>query len=398
MCLASSVMPMHCSDDAVPVRVVRSRTTPARPTPARAAACLLLAASLAWSASSRADKPQPEGGGRPGKADSEAKVDIPALIRVGDRARNAGKWERAEEVYRLAYLLGGDAKILCEWGMASLALRRHLDAADHLDECLKDPSTGTAAERRRYASGLEKARREVGQIDIELNQMGAELSVGGRVRGKSATTRFYVYTEPGTQTIKATLPGFLDAEQTVHVEKGKSIKAVLRLVEKPKEAPPAPALASNKVTRNTAATKAKAPVDRAPPGPWDGMAGIERICGIGVTTFGITGGLIASVLASRYRADAEQRSGALLRQRNDPSICASPSPEHAGACSAIDDRYDAHDISQNVATGFFIGAGIVGAATLGSFVYHGFEHGRQPIRIMPMVAGNGAGAVVEGSF
>ncbi|WP_437599428.1 hypothetical protein [Sorangium sp. So ce590] len=331
-------------------------------------------------------------GGKPG-------VDVQALIRVGDIARNQGRWERAEEAYYLAYRLGVGGRVRCEWGMALLALRRHVDAAMAIDRCLKDPGAGTAAERRRYTDGLERARREVGQIDFDLSHQGALITIGAEVRDRDASTTGYVYVEPGAHTIKATLPGFLDAEQTIQVEKGKAVQVVLRFVERPKEAP-APARASTQpaTPRKAVARPRAKPLTRPdPPGPFDGMAGAARIGGIGATALALTGGLVASGLAAQYGEEAERRAAVLRRNNDDSSwICASPSSKHAVTCAEINDFYDAHEIARDVATGFFIGAGVVAAATIGAFIYDGVDRSRRPVRVVPMINGDQAGIWFSG--
>ncbi|AUX38087.1 PEGA domain-containing protein [Sorangium sp. Soce836] len=375
--------------------ILRECLSQARITPSCVAALLFLAASLAVAEPSRADPPRPDAGGSPAKAEGKPDVDVEALIRVGDVARDQGRWEQAEEAYYLAYKLGAGGRARCEWGMALLALRRHVDAAMAIDRCLKDPGVGTAAQRRRYTDGLERARREVGQIDFALSHPGALMTIGGEVRGRDASTSGYTYVEPGTHTIKATLPGFLDAEQTVQVEKGKAIKVALRLVEKPKEAPTPARAPTRPATHKKAVAKPLA--QPVPPGPFDEMAGAQRICGIGVTALGLTGGLVASVLAAQYAEEAERRAARLLRNNgNSRSICATPSPENALACAEINDLYDAHEVARDVATGFFIGAGVVAAATIGSFIIHGIERRRQPVRVAPMIAGDQAGVSFSG--
>ncbi|KYF64365.1 hypothetical protein [Sorangium cellulosum] len=329
------------------------------------------------------------------KAEGEPNVDIQALIRVGDIARNQGRWERAEEAYYLAHELGAGGGVRCEWGMALLALRRHVDAAMAIDGCLKDPGAGTAAERRRYTDGLERARREVGQIDIDLSHPGALLTIGGEVRDRDASTTGYTYVEPGTHAIKATLPGFLDAEQTVRVEKGKAVRAVLRFVEKPREAPaPAPTSTQPAALKKVVAKPLARP---DPPGPFDGMAGAARIGGIGVTALALTGGLVASGLAAQYGDEAERRAAVLRRNNDDSSwICASPSSKHAVTCAEINDFYDAHEIARDVAMGFFIGAGVVAAATIGAFIYDGVDRSRRPVRVVPMINGDQVGISFNG--
>ncbi|XXT15030.1 PEGA domain-containing protein [Sorangium sp. So ce429] len=242
-----------------------------------------------------------------------------------------------------------------------------------------------------------------------MSHHGALVTISGKVRDRDASTSGYTYVEPGTHTIKATLPGFLDAEQTIQVEKGEAVQVVLRFVEKPKEAPaparasteaPAPARASTRpVTpkKTVAEPPAKPLAQPAPPGPFDGMEGAQRICGIGVTALALTGGLVASALAAQYAEEAERRAEPLLRNNgNSRSICASPSPENAPACAEINDLYDAHEVSRDVATGFFIGAGAVGAATIGSFIVHGIERSRRPVRVVPMIAGGQAGISFSG--
>ncbi|MGK3989504.1 hypothetical protein WME99_41035 [Sorangium sp. So ce136] len=93
---------------------------------------------------------------------------------------------------------------------------------------------------------------------------------------------------------------------------------------------------------------------------------------------------------------ARRGAAGALRQRTSATICASPPSEHAAECAVIDDLYDTHDIARNVATGFFIGAGAVAAATLASFVHHGLEHRARPVRVAPVADVQGAGVLVEG--
>ncbi|KYF81153.1 hypothetical protein BE17_20240 [Sorangium cellulosum] len=75
-------------------------------------------------------------------------------------AEGAEERPLAREAYAAAYAVGREPRILCEWGMAELAVSAHDDAATYLDRCLKDPRAGTIEQRRRYLSGLEQARRE----------------------------------------------------------------------------------------------------------------------------------------------------------------------------------------------------------------------------------------------
>ncbi|WP_437958404.1 hypothetical protein WME76_01265 [Sorangium sp. So ce119] len=141
---------------------------------AAASACHVVAGLLVGHAA-LADVPRddaPEAG--PPGAERPSTVDAATLIRLGDGFRDTGRRALAKEAYRSAYLVGRDPRFRCEWGLAELALAAHRDAATQLDACLKDPRAGTAQQRRRYTNGLEQARREVGQLDIEVSQPGPQ--------------------------------------------------------------------------------------------------------------------------------------------------------------------------------------------------------------------------------
>ncbi|WP_438026674.1 PEGA domain-containing protein [Sorangium sp. So ce233] len=357
-------------------------------------------AALADALKDDAPEAGPPGAERPSTVDAAERpstVDAATLIRLGDRFRDTGRWALAKEAYRSAYLVGRDPRIRCEWGLAELAMSAHRDAATQLDACLKDPRAGTAQQRRRYTNGLEQARREVGQLDIEVSQPGTELFVDGKSHGKHLTTVFYLYVAPGTHTIKAALPGFLDAVQATEVERGDVAKVVLRLEPTPPRAAPAEARSAPPAPPAPSAAAGKAAPSSAPPGVFDGGPGAARICGIGMTALGLAAGAVSSIIASTHGAEAERRSGA-LRQRTSPTICASPLPAHAAECAVIDDLYDTHDIARNVATGFFIGAGAVAAATLASFVHHGLEHRARPVRVAPIAGAGGGGLMLQGAW
>ncbi|MGK3967416.1 PEGA domain-containing protein [Sorangium sp. So ce118] len=377
----------------VPLRPRPVRCLP-RLAAARAAAGLFVVAGLTVVAQGRADAPRLERGARPAGAEGAegaAKVDPATLVRVGDRFRDRGDWLLAREAYAAAHAVGREPRILCEWGMAELALSAHDDAATYLDRCLKDPRAGTIEQRRRYLSGLEQARREVGQLNIEVSHPGTELFLDDESVGKEQPTAFYLYVNPGAHTLKASLPGFLDAARPVQVERGGVTRVDLRLEPTPPAASPQARLAP----AAPVVAAGRADPASAPPGPFGGGPGAARICGIGMTTLGLAAGAVASVVASTHGAEAARRAGA-LRQRTSATICASPPSDHAAECAVIDDLYDTHDIARNVATGFFIGAGAVAAATLASFVHYGLEHRARPVRVAPVAGVQGAGVLVQG--
>ncbi|HTN88038.1 MAG TPA: PEGA domain-containing protein [Sorangium sp.] len=378
----------------VPLRPRPARSLP-RLAAARAAAGLFVVSGLTVGAQGRADAPRPERGVRPagadGADDGAAKVDPATLVRVGDRFRDRGDWLLAREAYAAAYAVGREPRILCEWGMAELALSAHDDAATHLDRCLKDPRAGTIEQRRRYLSGLEQARREVGQLNIEVSHPGTELFLDDTSIGKDQPTAFYLYVKPGAHTLKASLPGFLDAARPVQVERGGVTRVDLRLEPRQKAVPPQ----ARSAPAAPASAAGRAAPPSAPPGPFDGGPGAARICGIGMTALGLAAGAVSSIIASTHGDEAARRAGA-LRERTSATICASPPSEHAADCAVIDDLYDTHDIARNVATGFFIGAGAVAAATVASFVHFGLEHRARPVRVAPVAGARGGGVLLQG--
>ncbi len=236
-------------------------------------------------------------------------------------------------------------------GQVELELGKHRDAAEHLTACLRLLSAKDAAKRQQLEKALEKAKREVTTVDVEISPNGAQVLVDDAVVG-IAPLADPIFLNPGEHTIEAKLGGWEPAQATLVAERGARRELSLVLSRSTQPATP---------VASTSAPKPGAPspdpgTDRGSDTPSSGRTTVLAIEGA-VLAVGL---VVGTVYAVKTHSDADDIKSARASGPEDGTGCSRP--EYASQCSALLDARDRYDTDKSISTVGFIAAGVAGVA------------------------------------
>jgi len=143
------------------------------------------------------------------------------LYKEGAAAAEAGQLDVAFEKLKAAWALRQTYEIAANLAAVENALGKHRDAAEHFQFALENfPSIGEQGARAQLQSGLDAARKKVGELKISV-AAGATVEVNGRVVG-IAPLKSPVFVEPGQATISCKKPDFGEGKALVEVRVGEA--------------------------------------------------------------------------------------------------------------------------------------------------------------------------------
>ncbi len=291
---------------------------------------------------------------RPAFADP---VDV--LYEEGVTAAQAGQKEIAYEKLKAAWALRQTYDIAAALAVVENALGKYRDAAEHFQFVLDNfPPVGDQTERARLQAGLDAARKNVGELKINVAD-GASVEVNGRLVG-TAPLKGPVFVDPGQTTVSCKKKDFGEGKALVQVNIGEAKDVTVEI----------------KITTGNG----------DPPGEkalWPfAVFGAVGAAGIGLGIAGI-------VVSQGATSDADEALGAV-----PDGGCGADGNQ----CASIND-----DLGK---ASTFLGVGIAGFAVAGaagiSALIYGLVPGEpgaseQAIRIVP-VLGPTSGAFLEGRF
>lgn len=168
---------------------------------------------------------------------------VERLIEQGVALRVQGKLEPALELFQRAHALAPSARTLAQMGLAEGALHRWIAADDHLTAALASHDTPwieVARNRDALEQALATVRSHIGTANI-VGAAGARVTVDGREVARLPLTSPIRLPE-GPVHLKATAPGYGEAEATVTVMGGGEQTVVLSLAPLPTPAAMPPSL------------------------------------------------------------------------------------------------------------------------------------------------------------
>lgn len=341
---------------------------------AATAVCALLASSA----------PALAGGPNQGEA-----ARLAALLREGEAAANARRWEACAAAYGEALKIEDAPRTAGELGLCEEQLQRFADAHRHLDRAMDAAPTDAAAEPwKRYQAAMVRLRTRVAVLFVTVAPPDAAVVLDGRPIGRADGRGIAV--EPGPHTIAARLRGYADAVKTITAVAPSSphIDLVLRRLPPPPAAAPA---------------VPKAPPSAAPSAPVSsGASSVPlpfRWCVPEATPRGVLApmacvGVLAS-LAGGVTALVLEAERASLRSRVTIIECRPEDPSPPAVCAPLHERRLQRDIAVDVT----LTAGIATAVLAGAAgIAYGFEQRTTRPRVVPTVGLNGGGIVVLGAW
>jgi hypothetical protein len=223
---------------------------------------------------------------------------------------------------------------------------------------------------------FDQCKGHVGTVKVEVATIrGAQVSVDGKVFGE-APLADDLFLEPGSHTISVTAKGYKDASKSVDVQKGIASVVKLDLVLLPPEV----------VVRNGPDQQAPPPRSKKPAIVLGGVTVIAAV--VGGVLLGVAGGK-----ASDANDQATKLKGA--------HCIAPPGTNTNAACTTLVDTASSAGSLHNAGVGMFIGAGVLGVATITYLLLPpkaAKKASSTGVRATPMVGADGAALLVSGSF
>jgi tetratricopeptide (TPR) repeat protein len=259
-------------------------------------------------------------------------------FKAGFTLFEAGQFEAAEALYEEAFGLRESPDIAANLAQVKLQLGKKAEAAKYLAYALRlMPATADPALRRKLEETMVEVKASVAELRIETSVPGAEISVGGRVVGRSPLAD-PLYFEPGEVVIRATLSAHDPAEQRVPCATGDAREVRLTLVPSAAGVEPDPVATSER-----------------PLWPAFVLGGVAAV-GVGL-------GVVGTVGASGAYSDAEALAAS--------DACSSPAN-----CRAAGDEL-ASDYGSFGTMGV-VGFGVGAAALTGMIIYLVLPEGSDP--------------------
>jgi hypothetical protein len=322
---------------------------------------------------------------KPSVAEGEALTDkARQLYEEGLKAMVASRWAEAHASFLAAWRIKPHYQVASNLGAAELKLGKHRDAAEHLTWYLREGPATKVDERRRAEGLLKEALAKVDSVTVRVAPEGAEVLVDGAAVG-TAPLLLPVFVDPGEHTFTARMEGWQTAKKSIVATAGGTEGIDLQL-ERVVTPPPAP-LPTGSTTSVSAPPPTVVPVHEG--GPRTELL----ITGGAISGAAAIAGVIFTVVANGKAADRDEQES--WERCYDPGV-QSGFPD----CAKADElRRDAATFG-NAAVWSFLGAGAIGAATIGYAVLastRGGEHARG-VQVAPLVAAGGGGVGISGQF
>ncbi|HXK18787.1 MAG TPA: hypothetical protein VNG33_13345 [Polyangiaceae bacterium] len=217
------------------------------------------------------------------------------------------------------------------------------------------PPTEKLDSAAKMKKDLAQLRELAAQLQLTVNESGAEITIDGTSVGTSPLGEFYL--DDGQHTVAARL-GDRTASKALKAEKGKVWSIELDLPKPPDEPAPAAAAAAGPATQ---------PLAPAPPQPASPAANDSSSASVVPVVVGgaVFAGALITGIALRVSASASYKDADALRTKNGPQGCASGTASTSD-CGAQADANSSGDRKTNISTVAF---SVAGAALVGTAIY-----------------------------
>jgi hypothetical protein len=282
-----------------------------------------------------------------------------ALFDQGNKAYDQGRQADAERFYIEAWNLKKSFDVAGNFGNLEADLKKWRFAGELLSYAIREfPAGGKPALREDLLKRMAEVQQHVGSLRIQVNRPGAEVFVDGTSVGTSPLP-FEIYVDPGNHLVEARLPDFPPAQASVPTTKGPPLDVPLFIYGK----------GANK--------------------------GVVVAGAVITGLAAIAGGVFTGLWASKG-SDAKSLAGKV--PMNDACVAGGVSPQPNATCTSLVSALNSQATFGTVAVGSFVGAGVVGLATL-TYGLVGARNARSTgLIIAPTVTAQGGGLFVGGSF
>jgi hypothetical protein len=283
------------------------------------------------------------------------------LMRVGVAEYRKKNLEGARQAFAKAWQAAPRPEVAAALADVEMKLGRYRDAAEHWVDYLQSKP----ADQAEAAARLDECRPHVAAVRIQLEPANAELAVDdSTVASDDHGKTFWV--EPGTHTFVARLDGRASTTKRVDLAAGQVIDLQLELAPPPVS--PAPVVA----VQPTAPTPVR--MDVSPPDTSQRGLPPRTIVAIGGVTLTIAAAAVGGWFLLK-RADAVSEHDQLLREVEEENSQGAithgsclDGPQRPAKCTDLASKTDEMVRDGNWAIGGFVSAGVLGGATVLTYV------------------------------
>lgn len=175
---------------------------------------------LSASAVARADTP----------SDSEMEARFDLLVKTGNQARLARRYNDAATAYKAALDIHPHPVVSGRLGLALLKLGQIDRAGDELHLAMEHGQGVPLHERSEITAAYDKAKASTTWVSVTISQVGAAVTCDGIPWNREGISAFWRFAMPGEHTIRAKLDGYEEAVQRFTAKPGETIAISLNLV------------------------------------------------------------------------------------------------------------------------------------------------------------------------
>jgi len=299
------------------------------------------------------------------------------LFNEGREQFSEAQLDRAHASFLAAWALKRHWQIAGMLGECELRLGNHRDAAEHISFALRfGANQATTAEIAAMRSSFKEARKHVGELQIQVDRMGAEVLVDGSLIARTPLTD-PVFVDPGMHEVEARVEQREGVRAKVQVGAGGTQTVSLSFTR-----------SGGPVVANGPAGDAQGATHDATTRPmW------PVYVGAGVAVVGLGLGVGYTIAARGKDNDRED----LLSSLGGPNPCAPGNPNGA-ACARVVALRDDADKDRAIALGGFIAGGVAAAGTITYLVWPRRGGSTASTLVLPVAGREGAGLALLSLF
>jgi hypothetical protein len=265
-----------------------------------------------------------------------------------------------------------------------MKLGRYVDAAERARAAITEFELHRKEDADVLFKHLDECRPHVLALNITVNVSGATVKVDRRVVGLSPLV-MDVFVLPGSESVSAELNGYELATATVGPTKVGDRKEIqLNLTS----------VAAHSAPVQPTAVVASTPAEHAPSNT---ARTVVLVSGAVLTVAAATVGVVYAGKRSDYSDEAER-----LKDEVGVGGCAPGGAVDDSRCETLKTAWSNYDRAGNLMTGAFVGAGVLGAATIATYLLWPVKKAPSTTQarttISPWALGTGAGLQLAGSF
>jgi hypothetical protein len=243
-------------------------------------------------------------------ADTVDSAESKRLVQEGLGLRREGKDEEALERFRRAQQADPSPRTLAQIALAEQALRRWIDAEEHLVEALASEHPWIDERKDVLEEALSQIRSQIGTLEVRVNAPDAEVLVDGVAVDASSQTGARL--AAGTHQVVARAPGFRTLARTVEVRSNAVTREEFKL--DPLEPKP-PAKAHDSSSKKTGAVRPVAGAPKPEPVAWRRTVAWAALAGGGaLLASAVTAHAIREHNVAAYNDDSRCVFGELSRR------------------------------------------------------------------------------------